>query len=125
RHVVLVVDRLHRAHRLARTTVHALVRMDVQRPLALIDAVRRTLLDARLVLHVHTRLSNHVRHGGGSFSSGRRASPAASRLSLRCVERTLLLTWLYGDISRLAGGRGPRGPRGAGPSGAVARLPSS
>src|SRR6185437_13844390 len=36
RQIVLVVDRLHRAHRLARPAVHALVRVDVQHPLALV-----------------------------------------------------------------------------------------
>ena len=44
--VVLVVDRLHRADRLAGTTVHALVRLDVERALALVDAVDRALVDA-------------------------------------------------------------------------------
>src|SRR5689334_14427885 len=60
--VVLVVDRLHRADRLARTAVDALVGVDVQRPLALVDAVDGTFLDAGLVLEVHARLGDHVRH---------------------------------------------------------------
>src|SRR6266571_3325072 len=38
RGVVLVEDRLDRADRLARATVHALVRVDVQRALAFVDA---------------------------------------------------------------------------------------
>src|SRR4029079_3753225 len=42
--VVLVVDRLDRADRLARPAVDALGRVDVQRPLTLVDAVDGTLL---------------------------------------------------------------------------------
>src|SRR5699024_4290442 len=64
--VVLVVDGLDRAHRLARPAVHALVRVDVQRPGTLVDAVDRALLDARLVLDVHAGLGDHVRHGRAS-----------------------------------------------------------
>src|SRR5690606_2783042 len=62
RHVVLVVDGLHGADGLARAAVDALVGVDVQRPLALVDAVDRTLLDARLVLDVHARLGDYVSH---------------------------------------------------------------
>src|SRR5690625_586476 len=46
RHVVLVENGLDRAHRLTGTTVNALVRVDVQHPLALVDAVDRALLNA-------------------------------------------------------------------------------
>src|SRR4029077_16393719 len=52
--VVLVEDRLDRADRLAGAAVDALVRVDVERALALVDAVDRALLDAGLVLHIHT-----------------------------------------------------------------------
>src|SRR5450759_5434846 len=82
-HVVLVEDRLDRAHRLARATVHALVGLDVQRPLALVDAVHRTLVDASLVLDVDARLGDHVRHGH-SLQTGQLPQPAAPRpVSLR------------------------------------------
>ena len=47
--VVLVIDRLDRAHRLARPAVDALVGMDVERAGALVDAVDRAFLDARAV----------------------------------------------------------------------------
>src|SRR5882757_8991110 len=43
--VVLVEDRLDRAHRLTGSTVDAFVRVDVQGPGALVDAVDRALLD--------------------------------------------------------------------------------
>src|SRR3954463_14718130 len=75
RDVVLVVDGLHRAHRLAGAAVDALVGMDVEHPVALVDAVHRTLVDARLVEHIDTGLSDHVRHGG-SLPGARGAVPA-------------------------------------------------
>ena len=62
RDVVLVEDRLDRADRLARAAVHALVGVDVEHPLALVDAVDRALVDARAVLQVDTRLGDDVRH---------------------------------------------------------------
>jgi hypothetical protein len=43
--------------------VDALVGMDVEHPLALVDAVNRTLFDAGAVLEVYTRLGNDVGHG--------------------------------------------------------------
>lgn len=43
-------------------TLDAFVRVDVQGPLALVDAVDGALLDARLVLHVDTRLRDDVGH---------------------------------------------------------------
>src|SRR5690348_7944098 len=63
RDVVLVVDGLHRAHRLARTAVDALVGVDVEHPVALVDAVHRTLVDAGLVEDVDARLGDDVGHG--------------------------------------------------------------
>ncbi|CAM5197773.1 hypothetical protein LSPH26S_02213 [Lysinibacillus sphaericus] len=62
RSVVLVEDRLNRADRLTGPAVDAFVRVDVQGPLALVDAVDGALLDARLVLHVDTRLRDDVGH---------------------------------------------------------------
>jgi hypothetical protein len=38
-------------------------RLDVQRAFTFVDAVHRALVDARLVLHIHARLRDHVRHG--------------------------------------------------------------
>src|SRR6266542_78240 len=62
RHVVLVEDRLDRADRLAGPAVHALVRLDVEHPVALVDAVDRALLDAGLVLDVYAGLADGVGH---------------------------------------------------------------
>src|SRR5699024_87515 len=73
--VVLVVDRLDGAHRLAGTAVDALVGLDVQHPLALVDAVHRALVDASQVLDIHARLRNDL----GPVSS---LCTAAPRLSL-------------------------------------------
>ena len=62
RGVVLVEDRLDRAHRLAGAAVDALVGVDVEHPLALVDAVDGALVDARAVLQVHTGLGDDVGH---------------------------------------------------------------
>ena len=61
--VVLVVDRLDRADRLARAAVHALVRMDVEAATTFVDAVHGALVNAGPVHHVDTGLSDHVGHG--------------------------------------------------------------
>src|SRR5262249_13623145 len=63
-HVVLVEDRFHRAHRFARATVHALVRVDVKHALALVDAIHGALLDAGFVEQVHAGLRDDVGHVG-------------------------------------------------------------
>ena len=60
--VVLVVDGLDGADGLTGTTVDTLVGVDVQRALALIDAVDRALLDAGAVLDVHAGQANDVCH---------------------------------------------------------------
>ena len=65
RQIVLVEDRLHRAHRLARAAVDTFVGMDVQHPAALVDAVDRAFLDASLVEHIDARLGDHVGHECG------------------------------------------------------------
>src|SRR5215217_404648 len=62
RHVVLVEDRGHGADRLARAAVDALVRLDVEHPAALVDAVDRALVHARAVLHVDAGLADRVCH---------------------------------------------------------------
>src|SRR5690606_37353560 len=63
RNVVLVEDGLDGADRLAGSAVDALVGVDVQHRVTLVDAVDRTLLDARLVEDVDIRLSTHIGPG--------------------------------------------------------------
>src|SRR5215471_4965787 len=62
--VVFVEDRLDRADRFAGAAVDAFVGVDVEHPLALVDAVDRAFLDAALVLDVDARLGDHICHGG-------------------------------------------------------------
>src|SRR5215207_10883268 len=63
RRVILIEDRLDWADRLARAAVDAFVRVDIEHPLTLVDAVDRAFLNASKVLQVHTWLRNDVRHG--------------------------------------------------------------
>jgi hypothetical protein len=78
RHVIFVVDRLDRAYRLARTAVDALVGVNVEHAVALVDAVDGTFVDARSVFDVHTREGDDVSHGRvGPFDSG--LGPSLSR----------------------------------------------
>lgn len=60
--VVLVVDGLNGANGFARPTIHALVRMDVQCPAALVNAVHRALLHACPVHYVNAWLPDHICH---------------------------------------------------------------
>src|SRR5689334_6210797 len=62
--VVLVEDGLHRADRLARAAVDALVGMDVQRTATLVDAVDRAFLHTRPIKNIDARLGDHVGHRG-------------------------------------------------------------
>jgi len=62
RHILFGEDRRHRTLRLARPAIDALVRMDVQLVLALIDAIDRTDVDARLVLGIDAGFGNDVGH---------------------------------------------------------------
>src|SRR6266511_828934 len=62
RHVVVVEDRFDRADGLAGAAVHALVGVDVEHAVALINAVDRTLLDAGPVLDVNAWLADDVGH---------------------------------------------------------------
>jgi hypothetical protein len=54
RQVILVVDSLNRANRLAGPAVHALIRVDVKHAVALIDAVHRAFINAGFVFDVNT-----------------------------------------------------------------------
>src|SRR5690606_34175751 len=89
--VVLVEDRLDRADRLAGAAVHALVRLDVEHPAALVDAVDGALVDAGAVLHVDAGQGDHVGHRMrssqerwcGAGSSRGAASTVGSQVHLR------------------------------------------
>src|SRR2546423_452 len=61
-HVVLVEDRGHGTHGLARAAVDALVGLDVEHAATLVDAVHRALVDAGAVLHVDAWLADRVGH---------------------------------------------------------------
>jgi hypothetical protein len=50
--------------------------MDVQRTLAFIDAIDRAFLNACLVLNIHTRLRDYVRHVPGLSTLGSGVPPA-------------------------------------------------
>src|ERR1700682_4796984 len=64
-HVLLGVDRVHRARVDARATVDALVGVDVYHAVlfGLVNAINRADLDARLVLEVDAGLGDDVGHG--------------------------------------------------------------
>src|SRR5512132_3842783 len=62
RHVIVVEDGLHRTDRLAGAAVHALLGVDVEHAVALVDAVDRTLFDAGLVLDVDAGLGDDIGH---------------------------------------------------------------
>ena len=63
RHIIFVVDRLHRALGNARTAVNAFIRVDEQHRLPFIKALRRTHNDTISVLAAETRFChNHGHH---------------------------------------------------------------
>ena len=113
--VVFVVDRLHRAHRLAGAAVHALVRVDVQRPFALVDAVDGALVDARAVLHVHTRQGEYVYVTMPVFVSGRRRMRVRQRATAMATRiRTEIAQTMPDGESGTITDRRVRGRRRAG-----------
>jgi len=63
RNVILVINSLYRADRLACSAIHALIWLDVQHPAALINTINRALLDAGLIFNIHTRFGDYVGHG--------------------------------------------------------------
>src|SRR5690606_12853392 len=58
--VILVVDGFDRTHRLARPAVDALIGVDVERTLPLVDAVHGALVNTRAIFHIHTRQCDDV-----------------------------------------------------------------
>jgi hypothetical protein len=60
--VILVVNSLNRADRLASATIYALIRLDVEHSVTFIDAIHWALFDAGLIFHIDTWLGNHICH---------------------------------------------------------------
>jgi hypothetical protein len=60
--IIFVVNSFNWADWFAGPTIHALIRLDVEHPVTLIDTVNGTLFDAGLILHIHTRLGDYVGH---------------------------------------------------------------
>jgi hypothetical protein len=60
RKVVFVIDRFYWTNRLTGSAVNTLIWVNVKHAVALIYAIHRALIDARLVLHIHTGKSNYV-----------------------------------------------------------------
>jgi len=76
RNFILRKDRIHRTFRLAETAVDALIGMDIEHPLPLIDAVYRTDFHACLILHINARFANDIRHLADNPLLGIDTSPA-------------------------------------------------
>src|SRR5690625_1588046 len=83
RNVVLVINRLDRAHGLTCATVNALIGVNVERAFALVNTVDGALFNARTILNVNTRLSNDVCHKS-PFTTG----PCPSTTADYCKYRT-------------------------------------
>ena len=93
--VVLVVDGLNRADRFAGAAVHTFVRVDVERPLALVDAVDRAFVDAGPVLDIDTGQRDDVGHEATKISA-RETSTCSSRAT------TFTRSRVTGDVIGLA-----------------------
>lgn len=62
RKVVFIVDGFHRANRLAGATVDTLIRVDIEHPIALINAVNRALIYTGPIFNVDAGKSNYIGH---------------------------------------------------------------
>ena len=83
RQIRFVEDRLNGTRWHAGATVDAFSGVDVQHPLALVNAVNRTNLDTAFVLNANARLSDYVSHAlytHGRATSPRRDHPDEQRL---------------------------------------------
>jgi hypothetical protein len=60
--IILVINSFDRTHWLARTTIDALIRLDIQHSSAFVNAIHRAFFDAGLVLHIDARFSDHIGH---------------------------------------------------------------
>jgi hypothetical protein len=60
--VILIIDRLDWADRLAGAAIYALIRLDVEHAVTFIDAIHWALFDAGLIFHIDTWLGNYICH---------------------------------------------------------------
>lgn len=60
--IVFVINRFDWADRFAGATIHTLIRLNVEHPIALIDAIDWALFDTGLIFHIHTRKRDHICH---------------------------------------------------------------
>jgi len=52
--IVFVIDGLYRAHGLTGSAINALIRLDVEHPVAFIDTVHGAFFNARLIFEIYT-----------------------------------------------------------------------
>jgi hypothetical protein len=69
RDIILVIDCLNWTYRLACSAVNALIWMNVEHAVALVDAIYRAFFNAGLVFQVHAWESNDVGHISGILPS--------------------------------------------------------
>jgi hypothetical protein len=60
--VVFVINCLYRANRFACTAVNALIRVDVEHAVTLVDTVHRAFVNAGLVFNIDAWKRNHIGH---------------------------------------------------------------
>jgi len=60
--IIFVIDRFDRADRFAGAAINALIRLDVEHPIALVDAIDWALFDTGLIFNIHTRKRDHICH---------------------------------------------------------------
>ena len=60
--VIFVIDRFDWADRFAGATVNALIRLDVEHPITLVDAIDWALFDTGLIFNIHARKRDHICH---------------------------------------------------------------
>jgi hypothetical protein len=62
RNVIFVVNRFHWAHWFTGATVNTLIGVDVEHPIAFIDAIDRALINTGAVFDINTRQRDYVCH---------------------------------------------------------------
>ncbi len=67
--IIFVVDGFYRANWLTGTTVHTLVRVDIEHAVTLIYAIDRAFINASLVFDINTWKGNYVSHNDTNLSN--------------------------------------------------------